>query len=142
MDVDKNYLLVILGIIAIVVEVLMGAATGFDLLLIGVIFILSGGLGLLLNSFVAALISITVLSILYVFVARGFVKNRLHIGTKNTNIDAIVGKTGIVIKKIGPNDVGQVKVNGEVWRAQASRDIEPGANVVIHSVSGVTLTVS
>lgn len=142
MDIDKNYILVVLGIAAIVVEVLMGAATGFDLLLLGVIFVISGGLGLLLNSFVAALISITVLSLVYVFVARGFIKSRLHIGTKNTNVDAIIGKTGIVTKKISSNEAGQVKVNGETWRAHASRDIEPGTNVVIHSVSGVTLTVS
>jgi len=41
---DKNYFLIIIGIGAMVLEILMGSVTGFDLLLIGVIFVISGGL--------------------------------------------------------------------------------------------------
>src|SRR5688572_2572629 len=74
---NPNYLLVIAGIIAIVVELLLGVATGFDLLLIGGIFIISGLIGYVTSSFTIALILVAVLSIIYVFVGRQFVKSKL-----------------------------------------------------------------
>lgn len=141
-NLNLHYFLVIIGVVAIIVEVLLGAATGFDLLLIGIIFILSGGIGLLTNSIVASLIAIAVLSLMYVFVGRSFIKNKLHIETKSTNVDAIIGKNAVVVKRILPAQAGQIKVNGEVWRAQANREIAEGSTVVIRSVSGVTLAVS
>ena len=139
---DKNYFLIIIGIGAMVLEILMGAATGFDLLLVGVIFVISGGLGTLLNSFVIALISTIILTLLYLIIGRRFIKQRLSINTKETNVNRLFGKKALVVKKIEVNHPGQVKFEGEIWRAESDKIIATGQEVIIESVSGVTLKVS
>lgn len=138
---DSNYLLIIVGIVAIILEIILGALTGFDLLLIGVIFIVSGLLGLVSQSFTIALISISILSFAYVAFARGYIKKQLIIKTKATNVDALIGKKGIVIKAITLHKAGQVKVEGEIWRSESEQAIDEKAHVVVESVSGVTLLV-
>ena len=35
------------------------------------------------------------------------------------NVDALIGKVGLVVKTIDPDLGGQVSINGEVWRASA-----------------------
>ena len=61
------------------------------------------------------------------------------------NSDAIVGKNGIVIKKIDNiNSKGQVKVNGELWGAITEDEneiIEEGETVIVEDVQGVKLKV-
>ena len=60
------------------------------------------------------------------------------------NSDSVIGKNGIVIKKIDNlNGKGQVKVAGEVWSAISSDDteIEEGATVIILKIEGVKLVV-
>ncbi len=120
---------------------MIGVATGFDLLLLGLIFIISGTLGLLTNSLTISLVSITILSFLYLLLGRKMIKSKLSIATHSTNVDNIIGKSGLVIKKISKNKAGQVKVEGEVWRALGSEEIDEGREVVVQSVSGVTLKV-
>ena len=138
---DNNYLLIILGIVAVTLEVVMGAATGFDLLLVGFIFIISGGLGLFLHSFQYALMTVAILSFLYVFFGRKFIKSKLSVTTTKTNTEKLVGATATVTKKITPNHPGQVKLDGAIWRASAESPIEVGERVTVESVSGVTLAV-
>lgn len=55
-----------------------------------------------------------------------------------TNVDALQGKKGIVIKKINPDKPGQVTVESEVWSARPVRPevIEVGAHVEVIRVSG------
>jgi len=139
---DNNYILIIIGIGAMVLEILMGAVTGFDLLLVGVIFVISGGLGTLLNSFTTALISTIILTLLYLIVGRRFVKQKLSIDTKETNVERLFRKKAVVVKMIEPNHPGQVKFEGEVWRAESNKTIVPEQEVTIESVSGVTLKVN
>lgn len=138
---DNNYFLIVVGIVAMTVEVLLGAATGFDLLLIGVIFVVSGGAGLLTNSFTIALVLVAVLSLLYVFVGRRFIKSKLNITTRATGTQALLGKIAVVTKKITAKTPGQVKVDGEIWRASSDQSLDEAEVVVVHSVSGVTLHV-
>lgn len=60
-----------------------------------------------------------------------------------TNVDALVGKVGTVVRKVDPLDVsGQVKVQGEVWTAVTrGGPIPRGAMVVVERVDGVKLHV-
>ncbi len=140
-NINQNTILIILGFGAIIIEVLLGAATGFDLLLIGLIFIISGVIGNLTGIFSLALVSIAILSFLYIFIGRTFVKQKLSIKTTAMGVNALMGKTGTVVKKITTNNPGQIKVEGEVWRAESSKSIDEGREVVVQSVSGVTLKV-
>jgi len=138
---NNNYLLVILGVICVIVEILLGAATGFDLLLVGVIFMLSGGLGALVKSFPAALVASVVLVVLYLVFGRRFVKQKLAIETKQTNVDRLIGQRAVVVKSIESHRPGQIKIEGEVWRAESDKAIAVGQEVTIESVTGVTLKV-
>lgn len=140
-DIDTNYLLIFLGIAAIIIEVLLGAITGFDLLLLGVIFVIAGTIGLF-SSVTTALIMIIVLSLAYVAFGRKLLKDRMTIATKTTSSNALLGKKATVIKKITSQHAGQVKMEGEIWRAQSDTTLDADEVVTIQSVSGVTLTVT
>lgn len=69
-------------------------------------------------------------------------KNRNNIAMNN---DAIIGKTGIVVKEIDNiNSKGQVKVNGELWSAiniDEKETIEKGENIIVEDIEGVKLKV-
>ncbi len=142
MNIDKNYLLVVAGLMAIVLELVLGVATGFDLLLVGVALIIGGVVGMVTGNFMTALIVVGILLLLYFFVGRSFLKKNLTIKTTLTNSDKLINKEGIVLKTILPNKPGQVKVDGEIWRAESGKKISEGEVVIINSYSGVTLKVT
>jgi membrane protein implicated in regulation of membrane protease activity len=61
-----------------------------------------------------------------------------------TGVDALLGKTGIVLERIDPaSRQGRVKVEGEDWRGASVDDtpIEVGARVTVIQVDGTTLVV-
>lgn len=83
-----------------------------------------------------------VVSAVLVAVTRPIAKKRFNNKTEKTNVDALIGQTGVVEEKIMPESSGQVKADGKVWRAVCeSREIEKGAVVVIKSIKGVTIMV-
>ena len=73
--------------------------------------------------------------------------NKLFKNKDNTSMNnsAVLGKKGIVIKKMDKdNPVGQVKVNGELWSAIKSdkdKAINVGESVIIEKIDGVKLLV-
>lgn len=138
---NSNSLLIIAGMIAIVIELVLGVATGFDLFILGIIFILAGVIGTTMSSFTIALWATIVLTILYIALARKFIKQKLSIATTATNSDGLIGREAIVVKTIDKHQAGQVKIEGEIWRAEASETLEKGMHVSITSISGVTLHV-
>jgi membrane protein implicated in regulation of membrane protease activity len=81
----------------------------------------------------------------YLAIFRSWLRAKLTVKDQPTNVDALVGKSGIVTKKIAAAEAGMVKVGSEIWRAElakaddTARDI--GATVSIESVEGVTLKV-
>ena len=60
-----------------------------------------------------------------------------------TNTNSLIGKKAKVIKEINDN-IGQVKVEGEVWSAISNDDsnIEDGKDVIILGIDGVKLVVA
>lgn len=142
MNYNENLLFVILGFIMIGVEILLGAVTGFELLILGLILIVSGSLGYVANSFVLAIFTATVLLFVYVFFGRQKLRDYLVLGTKKTNVDSLIGKEAAVIEDISSTNAGKVKIDGEVWRASCGETVKKGSTVKIESVSGVTLSVT
>ena len=62
----------------------------------------------------------------------------------HTNIDALIGKKGIVLERIDPKtSQGRVKVQGEDWRGLSHDDqeIDTGAVIVVVKVDGTKLIV-
>lgn len=139
-----NWLLLIAGVLCAVAELALGAATGFDLALIGASLAGGGAIGLLAASWQVGLISAGVFALLYFALFRRWLRSRLHIGSEPSNVDAVVGRTGVVTKRIGEHDAGIVKVGPEEWRAElcvGDPAREVGASVRVVSVEGVTLKV-
>lgn len=142
-----NWLLLIVGVAAFVVEVLLGAATGFDLALLGASLATGGAVGLLFGSTRVGLLAAGVLAFVYLAFLRRRIRARLVVTHQPSNADAVLGKTGVVLERIAPHAPGQVRVGDEVWRARLSHDAEgepakePGTTVVVESIDGVTLNV-
>lgn len=140
-----NWLLVIVGALCAAAELVLGAITGFDLALVGASLAAGGIVGLLTVSWHAGLISAAAFALLYFALFRRWLKQKLHVDDRASNVDAVVGKMGVVTRRIAPGDCGIVKVGSEEWRAElaqagdAAREI--GANVQVVAVEGVTVKV-
>lgn len=138
-----NWLLLIGGVTCVIVELALGAFTGFDLALIGGSLAIGGGVGLLTNSAHIGLFAAGGLALVYLGLFRSWLKTKLTVKDHASNVDAVVGKNGVVTKRIGPNEPGMVKVGAEVWRAEIVDNSarNAGETVVVQSVDGVTLKV-
>jgi membrane protein implicated in regulation of membrane protease activity len=141
-----NWILIIVGALAIVAEVLLGVVTGFDLAIVGISLMAGGGIGLAFGSAKVGLFAAGAFAFLYLALFRRQVKARLAgPAHRATNIDVVLGKSGLVTERIGPHAPGIVRVGDELWRAEladaGAAAMEPGATVVVDSVEGVTLKV-
>lgn len=54
------------------------------------------------------------------------------------NVDALIGKIGLVTKTIDPDLGGQININGEVWRAAAAEMIEENEKATVLKIVGAT----
>ncbi len=140
-----NWLLVIGGVVCVIIELALGAVTGFDLALVGASLAAGGAVGLLFGSATIGLLAAAGLALLYLLLFRRWLKAKLTVKNHASNADAVVGKTGVVTKRIAPRVAGMVKLGDETWRAElTSADDsarEVGAVVTVQSVEGVTLKV-
>jgi membrane protein implicated in regulation of membrane protease activity len=136
-----NMLFVLIGLGLVAVELIVGVQTGFDLVLLGTSLIFGGLVGNWMDSWQAGLGISLLLTIGYMIVGRKFVKSKLAITSKETNIDQLIGKEGLVVKDIVKHSSGQVKVGTETWRAVSDQEIKKGTKVKIQSIEGVTLKV-
>lgn len=73
------------------------------------------------------------------FVTKPFVKKFVDVKPIKTNAFSIIEKKALVIKEINSHSVGQIKINGEVWSAEAENDetIIEGSEVEIVKINGV-----
>lgn len=58
-----------------------------------------------------------------------------------TNLDRVLGKTGIATEEIGPLQVGEVMVDGKKWSAISTKKIKKETKVKVLSIDGVKLKV-
>lgn len=56
-----------------------------------------------------------------------------------TGAEALVGQKAVVVTPLRP--AGQVRVAGELWAARSEMGAEPGEEVVVRAVEGLTLLV-
>lgn len=129
------------GLLLVLLELIIGVETGFDLVIIGSVFILGGLITWPLHSWLITVIVATVLCIAYVALGRRYVHRWTQVKQTKTNIDTIIDRKGIVLKGIARNADGLVRIGSEQWRARAEKDINEGEEIVVISVSGVTLIV-
>jgi membrane protein implicated in regulation of membrane protease activity len=132
---------VIAGFFFVLLELIIGVETGLDLVFIGSAFIIGGLVTWAFHSWVVTVIVTSIICVAYVALGRRYVHRWTMVRKVKTNIDAIIGRQGIVVKSITKNVDGLVKVGYEQWRARAEEDIKQGDEIVVTSVSGVTLIV-
>jgi len=132
---------VIAGLVFVLLEVIIGVETGLDLVFIGSAFIVGGLATWALHSWVWTVIITSIICVAYVVLGRRYVHRWTMVRKAKTNIDAIIGRQGIVVKSIAKNVDGLVKVGYEQWRARADENINKGDEIVVTSVSGATLIV-
>lgn len=125
----------------VLAELILGIQTGFDLLLIGSIMVISGFVGILTGSELLMLMLAIGLSVVYIAIGRKKIRQKITTVTKKTNIDRLVGAYGIVVKDVNPDSAGIIRVDDEQWRAAAEEVLYTGDPVVIEAIEGVTVIV-
>ncbi len=131
----------IVGLLLVLLELIVGVETGLDLVVIGSVFIIGGLATWPFHSWLLTVIITSIICVAYVALGRRYVHRWTTVRKAKTNIDAIIGRQGIVLRSITRNVDGLVKVGNEQWRARAEEDIKKGDEIVVISVSGVTLIV-
>ncbi len=132
---------IIVGLLFILLELFIGIQTGFDLVLIGSILIISGFAGIATDSNSLTLSLASTLSIAYMLVGRNKIKRKITVLTHKTNIDKLIGASGIVVRSITPDTPGLMRLGDEDWRAVSQEVIYEKEKVEVMAVEGVSLVV-
>ncbi len=93
------------------------------------------------DNVVLQLIVFIVTSIISLLLTKSFVQKIKKRGIEPTNLDRVVGKTGIVTKEISKNAYGEVKVEGSIWTAKSNQTIKEKSQVKVLKIDGVRLLV-
>ena len=83
----------------------------------------------------------TLVSLLLLLITKSVVKKLKVKKVVATNLDQVIGKTGVVTEPIAKDKIGEVKVLGKRWSAYSDREISKDKKVKILSISGVKLKV-
>lgn len=114
--------------------------------LVSVWFILSSLVSLLLSffidSFFIEFLVFVILGIILLITTKPLINNYL-MKNKNvaTNLDRVIGMTGIVTEDITKNEIGEIKVDGKRWSAISNSEIKKGEYVEVEKMKGVKLVV-
>jgi membrane protein implicated in regulation of membrane protease activity len=132
----------IVGVLLVVAELLSGE---FVLLMLGGGALAAAGVSLLVGGPVVGGVVFAVVSVLLIFAVRPALRRRLERGLDPAVMhhQALLGSTAIVVARVDEHG-GRVKIGGDLWSARASdghQAIEPGARVIVVSISGATATV-
>lgn len=89
-------------------------------------------------------LSFIVISALLLLATRPLAKKLNEKDVIKTNSDKIISMIGVVTKEIAVGEIGEVKVNLELWRAISadSTPIKVGEQVIINSLNGNKVLVS
>ena len=136
-----SFVFVIVGLFLILLELGVGVGTGLDMVFIGSALIVGGLATWPFHSWLLTVIVTCIICVVYVALGRRYIHRRMLIKKEQTNIDAIIGRRGIVLKSITKNVDGLVKIGNERWRARAEENIKKGDEIIVNGISGVTLIV-
>ena len=138
---NLNQSFIVVGLLIALLELLMGGVAGFDLVLVGTILILGGLVGGVFGSTYVTLGVSIVLGIAYLWFGRAFLRKKMVVITKRTNIDKLIGQRGLVVRSITPDTAGMVRLEDEDWRASSEEVLFEKDKVEVESIEGVTLKV-
>jgi membrane protein implicated in regulation of membrane protease activity len=130
-----------IGLFLILLELIIGVATGLDLVFLGTAFIIGGLVTWPIHSWVWTLVVSLVICIIYVVLGRRYIHRWTTTKKEKTNIDTIIGQKGVALQQLTPGTYGLVKVGNEEWRAISREAVGKGETITVIAITGVTLSV-
>ena len=103
-----------------------------------IVALLGGGLVLQVTVFLA-------LAVILLFFLRSIVRRRFNPRLTRTNVDSVIGSTGVVTTPVNNiADLGQVQINGVEWSARSTDGSHIGAGtlVKVDKIEGVKVFVT
>jgi membrane-bound serine protease (ClpP class) len=85
---------------------------------------------------VVAVVVAAILDVSEVIVFRWWSQRR----RARVGVDALVGRRAVALSTLAPSG-GQVRIDGEIWRARSESRVTRGDEVVVREVEGLTLVV-
>ncbi|WP_027398304.1 NfeD family protein [Anaerovorax odorimutans] len=132
----------------IIIAVVFAVIEAFTLGLTTIWFTVGGVaaciVALLGGSLVLQIIIFLVVSIVLLYFTRPLAVRKLKIGHEKNIVENIIGQIGIVKDDILPFNVGQVKLNGQIWSAVSNNNdltLLKGLKVKVVEIQGVKLIV-
>ena len=108
-------------------------------------FVMSGIVALIVSLFVDNYILqfgvFVVVGVILLITTKPFLTKFIKSHKVKTNIDRIIGMTGVVTEKISKNEDGEVKVDGKKWTAYADKAKKKGDLVKVLEIKGVKIKV-
>lgn len=108
-------------------------------------FVVSGlsalGISFITDNFLIQFGCFVILGIILLIISKPFVKKILNKKTEKTNVDRIIGMTGIITKDFDEMKTGEVKVDGKVWTAVADEAFKEKEKVKVLEIMGSKLKV-
>ncbi len=112
--------------------------------LVSIWFVVSGIIAMITSLFTDNIIiqaSIFIIfGIIFMLLTKKIIKKIIP-DKEKTNLDRIIGMTGIVISKITKNKPGEVKVDGKIWTAISNTTINENEPVKILEINSTKLKV-
>jgi len=129
-----------IGVICMIIEIF---TPGFLFMSFGIGAMLTGLISIVVRGTAIQILIFAVITFILFLFLRKFSKKLISESSEETNIFALIGKTGIVVKEIPEDGKGYVKVGSEEWSAIAEngKKIEEEQKVLVNSIEGNKLIV-
>lgn len=129
----------------IIMIIILSIIEGITINLVTIWFVISALVSLILSFFIdnffIEFLVFVVLGVLLMIFTRKILKKYLLKSKVKTNLDRVVGMTGIVTNDIKKNEIGEVKVDGKRWSAISNENILKDSYVTVKELKGVKLIV-
>lgn len=132
---DPWVIWIAIGIICIIIEIF---TPGFLFLSFGVGAIITGLSALIIPSLAFQILTFAIVTLIIFMLSRKFSKKLISANYEETNVKALIGKTGKVTKGIPANEKGYVKIGGEEWAAVSkdNKKIDKDVLVIVNDIDG------
>ena len=98
-------------------------------------------LSLFIDSYLIEFAVFVILGTILLFTTRDYLVKLIVKKKEKTNLDRVIGMTGIVTEEITKKKAGEVKVDGKRWTAIADKKIKVDSTVKVLEIDGVKLKV-
>jgi membrane protein implicated in regulation of membrane protease activity len=129
----------------LIVIILLTIAEIMTVNLVTIWFVISAIVSLVLSFFIDSFniqfFVFVILGVILLITTRQTLEQLVNKRKQRTNIDRIIGMTGVVIEEIKKNKNGAVKVDGKVWTATSDKNIKVDSIVKILEIQSTKIKV-